>query len=155
MAVSRTSRHTPLLTVHIYIAGMEVKVIVDSGASPAVVGDKVAKKLGVWKRERKVKAKQGDRSHLSGGNFLINHWFQVFSSPGVSLGKFSLYAEVLDIGKKDVVLRLSWLNENGFVVDPMDRYLRNVSTGLVIPCSVQSIPNVSIINLEEEPLENG
>ena len=128
---------------------MEVEAIVDSGASAPVVGERVAKKLGVWKRARKVRVKQGDGSHLSGGNFVINHWFQVFSSPGVSLGKYSLDAEVLDIGKKDVVLGLSWLRENGFVVDPMDRCLRNVSTGLVIPCSVRWIPTVSLINLEE------
>ena len=81
-----------------------MEAIVDSGASAPVVGERVAKKLGVWKRARKVRVKQGDGSHLSGGNFVINHWFQVFSSPGVSLGKFSLDAEVLDIGKKDVVL---------------------------------------------------
>jgi len=54
-----------------------------------------------------------------------------------------------------VLLGLSLLRENGFVVDPMDRCLRNVSTGLVIPCSVQWIPTVSLINLEEEPLEDG
>ena len=127
----------------------------DSGASALVVGERLAKKLRVWKRARKVRVKQGDGSHLSGGNFVINHWFQVFSSPGISLGKFSLDAEVLDIGKKDVVLGFSWLKENGFVVNPMDRCLRNVSTGLVIPCSVSCIPTVSLINLEEKPLEDG
>jgi len=37
----------------------------------------------------------------------------------------------------------------------MDRCWRNVSTGLVIPCSVWWIPTVSLINLEEEPLEDG
>jgi len=36
----------------------------------------------------------------------------------------------------------------------MDRCLRNVSTGLVILCSVHWIPTVSLINLEEEPLED-
>jgi len=41
------------------------------------------------------------------GHFIINHWFQAFSSPGVSLAKFSLNAEVLNIGKQDVVLGLS------------------------------------------------
>ena len=88
---------------------------------------------------------------MSGGNYVINHWFQVFSFPGISLGKFSSDAEVLDIGKKDVVLGLSWLKDNRFVVDLMDRCLRNVSMGLVIPCSVQWIPTVSLINLEEKP----
>jgi len=128
---------------------------VDSRASAPVVGERVAKKLGVWKRARKVRVKQGDGSHLSGGNFVMNHWFQVFFSPAVSLGKFSLDAEVSDTGKKDVVLGLSWLKENGFVVDPMNRCLRNVSMGLVIPCSVRWIPTVSLLNLEEELLDDG
>jgi len=39
---------------------------------------------------------------------------------------------VLDIGKKDAVLGLSWLKENGFVVNPMDRCLSTVLTSLVI-----------------------
>jgi len=39
---------------------------------------------------------------LSGGNFVNNTGFEV-SSSGIELGKFSFNAEVLDIGKKDVV----------------------------------------------------
>ena len=52
-----------------------MEAIVDSGASAPVVRERVGKKLGVWKRARKVRVKQGDGSHLSGGNFVINHWF--------------------------------------------------------------------------------
>ena len=69
------------------------------------------------------------------------------------LGKFTMDAEVLDIGNRDVILGLSWLTENGFSVDTQDRCLRNVNTGQVIPCSVRWIPEVSL--MEEEPLENG
>ena len=56
---------------------------------------------------RKVSVKHSDGSYLSVGNFVINYWFQVFSFPGTFLGKFSSGAEVLDIGKKDMVLGLS------------------------------------------------
>ena len=42
--------------------------------------------------------------------------------------------------------------ENGFLVDTQDRCLRNINSGLVIPCSVRWIPKVLI--MEEEPLEN-
>ena len=53
---------------------------------------------------------------------MVNTSFQVFDlvSPPASttlLGKFSLDAEVLDIGNKDCILGLSWLTENGFLVD--------------------------------------
>ena len=61
-------------------------------------------------------------------------------------------AEVLDIGKRDVILVLSWLTENGFAVYTQHRCLRNVNTGQVIPCSVGWIPQVLI--MEEEPLED-
>ena len=68
----------------------------------------MAKKLGVWPRARKINVRQGDGSHLSGGNFIVNTSFKVFdlvSSPAspTVLGKFSLYAEVLDIGNKDCI----------------------------------------------------
>ena len=87
-----------------------------------------------------------------GGNFVVNMVFKVMDSSLV-LGKFGMDAEVLDIGNRDVILRLSWLTENGFSVDPQDRCLRNVNTGQVIPCSVRWIPEVLI--MEEEPLEDG
>ena len=111
--------------------------------------------MGIWKRARKISVKQGDGSSLIGGNFIVNSSFKVFDSSHALLGKFSLDAEVLDIGKKDCILGLSWLVENGFSIDVEARCLRNVSTGLVIPCSVRYIPTVTVIDLEEEPLEDG
>ena len=69
------------------------------------------------------------------------------------VGKFAMDAEVLDIGNGDVILGLSWLTENGFWVDTQDRWLRNVNSGQVIPCSVGCIPEVYI--MEVEPIEEG
>ena len=72
----------------------------------------MARKLGVWKRGRKVHVKNADRSHLPGKNLVDNTSCKVFalvSSPTSATGlrKFSLDAEVLDIGKKDCILGLS------------------------------------------------
>ena len=58
-----------------------------------MVGKRLAKKLGVWKSARKVNVRQGDGSHLSEENFIVNTSFKVFhlvspTSPTV-LGKFS------------------------------------------------------------------
>ena len=75
-----------------------------------VVGKHLACKLGIWKRARKVKFKQGDRSILR-GNFVVNTKFKVMDSFLV-LGKFAIDAEVLDIGNRNVILGLSWLTEN-------------------------------------------
>ena len=86
------------------------------------------------------------------GNFVVNTSFKVMDSSSV-LGKFAMEGEVLDIGNRDVILRLLWLTENGFSIDTQDRCLRNVNSGQVIPCCVRWIPEVLI--MEEEPLEDG
>ena len=103
--VERTPRHTPLLTVKLHLAEEEVEVVVDTGASTSVVGKRLACKLGIWKRAKKVKVRQGDGSSL-GGNFVVNTSFKIIDSFLV-LGKFAMDAEVLDIGNRDVILGLS------------------------------------------------
>ena len=92
-----------------------MEAVVDTGASASVVGKRLARKLGIWRRARKIKVRQGDRSSL-GGNFVVYTSFKVMDSSSV-LGKFAIDAEVLDIGNRDVILGLSWLTENGFLVD--------------------------------------
>jgi len=128
--------------------------VIDSAVSALVVGKRLAIKMGIWKRARKVNVKQGDRTTLSGGNYVVNSSFRVYFE-GSLLGKFSLDAEVLDIGKKDVILDLSWLVENGLMVDTQERCLRNVKTGLVVPCSVRWIPLVTLIDIDVEPMLDG
>ena len=113
--------------VQLHLAGEEVEAVVDTGASASVVGKRLACKLGIWKRARRVKVRQGDGSS-SEGNFVVNTTFKVRELSSV-LGKFAMDAEVLDIGNRDVILGLSWLTENGFSVDTQDRCLRNFNTG--------------------------
>ena len=114
----------------------------DCVASAPVVGKWLANEFGVWKRGRKVNVRQGDGSYLSGGNFIVNTSFKVFdlgsstTCPTV-LGKFSLDAQVLDVGNKDCILGFSYLTENGFLVATQERCLRNTISGLVIPSSVR------------------
>jgi len=126
---------------------------VDCGASAPVIGMRLARKLGIWKRARKVKVRKGDGSSLD-GKFVANASFKAYDSSSV-LCKFPLDAEVLDIGNRDVILGLSWLVENGFSVDTQDRCLRNATTGQVIPCAVRYIPSILLLDLEEELLEDG
>ena len=84
----------------------------------------------------------------------MNTLFSVFSG-GNFLDKFPLDTKVLDIGKRDIVLGPCWLKENGFVMDPLDRCLRNVDKGLGLPCSVRWIPSVFLLYLDEELLQDG
>ena len=101
----------------------------DCAASAPVVGKRLAKKLGGWKRARKVNVKQGDGSRLSEGNFIVNTSFKVFdfvtssTSPTV-LCTFPLDAEVCNIGNKDCMSPLSLFTENGFLVYTQEHCLR-------------------------------
>ena len=123
------------MTVKLHLAGEEIEAVVDTGASASVVGRRLARKLGIWKRARKVKVRQGDGSSL-GGNFIVNTTFKVMDLSLV-LCKFVMDAEVFDIGNRDVILGLSWLIENRFSVNTQNRCLRNVNTGQVIPYSIR------------------
>ena len=84
--------------------------MVDTGASASVVGKRLALKLGIWKRARKVKVRPGDGSFLA-GNFVVKTTFKLMDLSSV-LGKFAIDAEVLDIGNRDIILGLSWLTQN-------------------------------------------
>ena len=100
------------MTVKLHLVGEEVQAVVDAGARASVVGKCPVCKLGIWKRARKVKVKQGDGSSL-GGNFVVKTSFKVMYSSAV-LCKYATDAEVLDNGNRNVILRLSWLMETDF-----------------------------------------
>ena len=102
-----------------HLAGEDIEAVVDTGASTSVVGKHLARKLGIWKIARKVKVRYRDGSSLV-ANFVGNTTFKVMDSSSV-LGKFAMDAEVLDIGNRDIILRLSWLTAKGFLVDTQDR----------------------------------
>ena len=93
------------MIVKLHLAGEDIKAVVDTGASASVVGKRLARKLGIWKRVRKVKVRQEDGSHLK-ENFVVITTFKVMDSSTV-LGKFAMDVEVLDIGNRDVILGLS------------------------------------------------
>jgi len=90
----------------------EVVAVVDSGASAPIFGKRLVCKLGIWKRVRKVKVRQGNGSSLLGA-FVENTRFSMQDSSSVFC-KFLLDKEVLDIGNRDVIWGLSCLMENGF-----------------------------------------
>ena len=88
---------------------------------------------------------------MCGRKFIVNTSFKVFdcvTSPAscIVVSKFSLDAGASDIRKKDCIEGLSWLTENGFLDDTQECRLRHAISRLVIPCSVTSIPSVTISN---------
>ena len=87
-AVGRIPGHTLLLTVKLHLASEEMEAVVDTVASASVVGKHLACKLEIWKRARKFKVRQRDRSSL-GGNVVVNTSFKLIDSSSV-LGKFVL-----------------------------------------------------------------
>ena len=91
--------------VKLHLAKEDVEGVVDTEASALVVEKRLARKLRIWKRARKIHVRQGDGSS-SRGNFVVNTTIKVMDSSSV-LGKFAVDAEVLGIGNKDVILGLS------------------------------------------------
>ena len=73
-AVGHTPRHIALLKVKLYIAEEEVEAVVDTGASASIVGKRLARILGIWKKVRTRKVRQGAGSILE-GNFVVNTFF--------------------------------------------------------------------------------
>ena len=62
LAIGRTSPHILPFTVKLDLAGGNVEVVVDTGASALVAGKRLAYKLGIWNKVRKVKVRQKDES---------------------------------------------------------------------------------------------
>ena len=93
-----------------HLVGKEVEAVVNTEASASVVGKCLARNLGIWKRARNVKVRQGDGSSL-GGNFVLNTTFKVMDS-SLILDECAMDAEVLDIKNRDLILGLSRLTEN-------------------------------------------
>ena len=80
---------------------------------------------------------------ISRRKFVRNTSIEVLDSSSV-LSKFGMDAKALDVGNRKVIMGLSLLTENGFLVDIQGRCLRNVSSGRVITYSVRCIPKVLI-----------
>ena len=128
---------------------MTVEAVVDSGATGPVVGKGVAARMGIWKRATKARIRQADRSHIKGGKYIVNSSFVILGALG-PFNKFSLDAEVFDIGQKEVILGLSWLKENGFSVDVSNSRLVNEISGIIIPCTTRHLLSIVLLSLEDE-----
>ena len=66
--------------------------------------------------------------------------------------EFQLDAEVLDIGSRQLVIGLSWLRENGFILDPIKRTLTR-SDSYSIQCA--EVPKVTITPFDNDLLDDG
>ena len=96
--MSCTLRHKSLLTVPVKISGIVINAIVDCSISAPIIGPKVAKCLGVWKRAKKMKIEQGDGSSIKGGKYIINTTISMKTKKAFELKLFALDAEVANIG---------------------------------------------------------
>ena len=89
------------MTVKLHLAREEVEAVVDTVACASVVEKRLACKLGIWKKARKVKVRQGDRRCLE-GNFVVDTSFKIMDFCSV-VCKFGLDTEVLDIWNRDII----------------------------------------------------
>ena len=141
--IGRTPRHESLLTIPIKIAGIFVNAVVDCRASAPIIGPKIAKRLGVWKRRKKIKIQQGDGSNIKGGKYVINTQISIKTREASELRPFALDAEVADIGSRDAIIGLSWLVDNDISIDTPKRLLKHPD--FTIQCRHHLIPIVSLL----------
>ena len=78
--------------------------------------------------------------------------FKLMDSSSI-LSKLTMYAGVLDIRSRNVILGFFWLIENRLLVDTQYSDLRNVNSGHVISCYVRW--TIEVFIMEEEPVEDG
>ena len=110
-----------------------VGALIDSGASAPVMSLEVAEMLGWEKREQPIRMTQADGTKLESGQIIYTQF-------SIGNREFQLNAEVLDIGSRQLVIVLSLLRENGFILDRIKRTLTR-SDGYSIQCS--EVPKVT------------
>ena len=152
----RLPRHVPLLTIDVKIAGLTVKAIVDCGASAPIMGPRIAKRLGVWRKAHKLDIHQGDGSKLRGGRYVANTRFSTIvntintntNTPNATEMKmFDLDVEVVNIGSRDLILGTSWLEENKLDVSMHERRL--IHKDYCIMGDAYSIPTIALMTPDE------
>ena len=140
-------RHDPLLTVDVKFqvpqtkTMISVRALIDSGASAPVMSPELAEKLGCQPRPGPpIWMTQADGTKLESDRM-------VSTKLCMRNREFQLDAEVLDLGGRQLVIGLSWLRENGFILDPVKRTLEKA--GCVVQCSELNLPKVALIEASE------
>jgi len=101
--------------------GLKAEAVIDTAATAPVIGWKLGKQLGLARRKLPVKITQADGRNLSGGSHIVNSSFRFSGqdpisatpsltstlAPSLQSTEWSLDAEVLDIGRRDLILGLS------------------------------------------------
>ena len=132
-------RHDPLLIIELLFNGISlpVKALIDSGASAPIISLKLAEKLG-WQQKASIQLTQADGTKLESSK-VVSTQFNIGSCT------FQLDAEVLtNMGNRQLILGLSWLRENGFMINPVKRTLEH-TTGYSIKCSELNLSKITII----------
>ena len=144
-----TPKHSTLLTVYVvFPGGIRAEAVIDTAASRPVVCPKLGKKLGILQRISAARILQADGGTLKGGKQVVNTSFKFLRSskscsptvPINELTDFEFNAEVLEMGPREMILGLSWLEENDFHIDTHGRKLYRHEGDLQIQCRERLIP---------------
>ena len=120
---------------------LSAKALIDSGASAPAMSPELAEKLGCQERPP-IRMAQAD------GTKVVSRRM-VSTMLCMRNREFQLDAEVLSIGGRQLVIGLSCLRENGFILDPVNRTLENKALGCVVQCSELKLPKVTFIEALE------
>ena len=136
--------HYPLLTVDVKFhvpwtkSMISVKALIDSGASAPVISPKLAERLGCQPRKCYIRMTQANGTKLVSCRMISTKLC-------MRNREFQLDAAVLNLGERQLVIGLSWLRENGFILDPVKRTLEKA--GCVVQCSELNLLKVTFVEL--------
>ena len=150
-SVTHSGQDSSLLTVTVVLkGGIRAEAVIDTAASGPVVNTELADKIGTLRRLTKAKISQADGNKLRGGNQVVNTSFSFISASNTSASSaFNLDAEVLDMGPREMVLGLSWLQEHDFCIDTVGKKIWREKDGIQIWCRERLIPKIEILKLGE------
>ena len=99
----------------------------------------LTKQLGWQDKEHPTKMAQADGTSLEARRMVSTQF-------AVAGRRIRVNAKVLDLGgERQLILGLSWLRKNGFVINPMNRSLDNVGKYL-IKCTELQLPRITPID---------
>ena len=124
-------------------------MLIDTGCTGAAVGRRFAEKLGkdevfVRKDAGRVKIRQGDGSVMKGGELAVASDIKF----GFSGTQRKLEADVLELGDRDVIVGMSWLQENGAQID-CEKYSVTFRDGEIWQCEPYPLPTVTLGGWED------
>ena len=106
--------------------------------------------IGTCRHKTRPRILQADGGLIKGGTRVVNTSFKFLSDAthtyNNNLLDFSVDTEVLDIGYREMIIGLSWLQEHDFCIDMGRRLIWRKTNDFQVLCRERKIPRIEIIH---------